>query len=429
VHRGAADLQELASAAPQRRRLAAAVALIVAGDAAAEPLKPTTTHLGWQVDLDSFIQVDDVAWAQASQDQVAPSGDPLNQETLSIRRGLVRATARKDDFRAMLEINASTYGGPPSAALNEAYVAWAPSELLTVLGGLVDVPFGVETPTNPRYRTFLEQPTYLRAYFPGNRDSGLLAKGAYGLLRWSVAAMNGAPTNDLQWKGKDPTSSYDIIARVGGELAVPTTYGRPRFTAGVSALTGSALHPGTPPTKDQIIWVDENGDGIIQPPELQVIPGSPGEPSQKFHHNALGVDAKVEWCLEWAGDGQAFFEGAIATNLDRGIYYADPIATSRDLRELGFMVGAIQHVTDNAIVGVRYDRYDADRDAMAQLGVTLVGTHRVFSTWAFLAAAVRGTARLTLEYDHAQNPLGRSDNGMPATIGDDRFVVRAQAQF
>jgi hypothetical protein len=64
-----------------------------------------------------------------------------------------------------------------------------------------------------------------------------------------------------------------------------------------------------------------------------------------------------------------------------------------------------------------------------QLGTTLVGTHRVFSTWAFLAAAIRGSTRLSLEYDHAQNPLGRSDNGMPATIGDDRFVVRAQAEF
>ncbi len=401
----------------------------LAGDVRGEPLKPATTRLGWQVDLDGLLQVDDVAWAEASQDQIAPSGDPLNQETLSIRRGLFRAIARKDDFRVLLELNGSTYGGTPNATINEASVAWAPSELLTAQAGLVDVPFGVETYTNPRDRTFLELPTFLRAYFPGGRDAGLLAKGGYGYARWLVAAMNGAPTSDGQWKGKDPTSSYDFMARVGADVAVPTMYGRPRFTAGVSALSGSALHPGTPPTKDQIVWVDENGDGIIQPPELQVIPGSPGEPSQKFHHDALGADAKVEWCLQWAGAGQAFFEGSIATNLDRGIYYADPVATSRDVRELGFMVGAIQHLTHNALVGVRYDRYDADRDAMAQLGTTLVGTHRVFSTWAFLAAAIYGTARLSFEYDHAQNPLGRADNGMPATIGDDRFVVRAQAEF
>ncbi|MGE5185077.1 MAG: hypothetical protein ACM31C_23575, partial [Acidobacteriota bacterium] len=76
-----------------------------------------------------------------------------------------------------------------------------------------------------------------------------------------------------------------------------------------------------------------------------------------------------------------------------------------------------------------YDRYDADRDANKQLGTALVGTHRVFSTWAFLAAAQRGTATLSFEYDHARNPLGLADNGLPATIGDDRFVVRAQAEF
>jgi len=401
-----------------------------AGGAHADPLKPATSHSGWAYDLDSFLQVDLVPYAQASQDELGPSGDLLNQETLSIRRGLVRVTARKDDFRALIEFNGALYNGTPTAVINEASVAWQPwGELLTVQAGLIDIPFGVETPTNARYRTFAEQPWFLRAFFPGDRDGGVVAKGGYEALRWSVAAMNGAPQKDAQWKGRDPTSSYDFMARVGGDVSVPTVWGRPRFEAGVSAMSGTSLHPGIPPTKDQLTWVDENMDGIVQPTEIQVIPGSPGEPSQTFHHAAIGVDARVHWCLQELGRGQAFFEGAIATNLDRAIYFADPVANSRDLRELGFMAGAIQNLTPYALAGIRYDRYDADRDASAQLGTQLVGVHRVFSTWAFLVAGQRGSARLLFEYDHTQNPLGRADNGMPATIRDDRAVVRAQVLF
>ncbi len=404
--------------------------MLAAGTAAADPLKPATSHSGWQYDLDSFLQVDAVPYAQASQDEISPTGDILNKDTISIRRGLVRVTGKKDDFRALIEVNGSTFGGTASALINEAHVDWVPSEIdVNVQVGLIDIPFGAETPINARYRTFAEQPAFLQAFFPGDRDGGLVARGGYGLLRWTLAADNGAPQRDAQWKGKDPTGSYELIARVGGELALPHEWGRPHITAGISALSGEGLHPGIPPTKDQLTWVDENMDGIVQPTEIQVIPGSPGEPSQKFKRNALGVDAKVEWCLQWAGAGNAFFEGAIATNLDRGVYYADPVATSRDVRELGFMAGAVQHLTKAGFVGVRYDRYDADRDATSQLGTALVGTHRVFSTWAFLVAAERGGARLLFEYDHVQNPLGRATNGAPTTIQDDRAVLRAQVLF
>jgi hypothetical protein len=398
--------------------------------AAAEPLRPATTHLDWRVDLDAFIQIDSVPWSEASQDEVSPAGGAtLNQTTMTIRRGFFRVVGNKEDFHALLELDASSVSGP-SARLLEAIVGWAPAgELIDIQAGLMLIPFGVAVPTNARYRDFMEQPTFLRAFFPGDNDAGTEAKGAYGLLRWSAAAMNGAPVKDTQWKGADPSSSYDVIARVGIDLALPNLPGLPHITAGASALTGSSLHPGTPPTKDQLVWNDENMDGIVQPTELQTIPGSAGEPSQPFKHRALGLDARAAWCLQGAGAGAAFFEGAIATNLDRAVYYADPIASSRDLRELGWMVGLVQHVGPHALAGVRYDTYDADRDAIDRLGVQLVGTHRVFSTWAFLAAAQRGTARLSFEYDRARNPFGRDDAGRPATRADDRVTLRAQAEF
>ena len=387
------------------------------------------TKLGWQVELDTFVQIDSVPWSAASQDEISPTGAPLNQTELSVRRGLFRAIGKKDDFHALFEIDASSFTGSPQAQIFEAIGGWSPSELVDVQAGLMLIPFGAEVPVNARYRSFTELPTFLRAFFPGDRDTGAEASGRYGLLRWAVAAMNGAPTKDAQWNGADPSSSYDFLGRIGGELHVPSMWGRPTFSAGVSALAGSSLHPGTPPTKDQLTWVDENMDGIVQSTEIQVIPGSPGEPSQAFHHRAVGADAKVEWCLQWAGHGEAFFEGAIATNLDRAVYYADPVATARDLRELGWTVGVLQRLGENALAGVRYDTYDADRDANERLGVNLVGTHRVFSTWAFLAAAQRGTARLSAEYDRTRNPFGRSDSGMPITRSDDRFVLRLQAEF
>ena len=414
-----------------RGALPAIVILAAVGSARGEPLRPITTHLGWHLDLDTFVQLDAVPWSASSSDELSPStGLPLNEQTLSIRRGLLRLIGTKDDFRVLAELDGDTVNGTPSARLFEAMIGWQPlEELVDVEAGLQQIPFGNATPTNARKRDFMEQPTFLRAFFPGDNDAGLLAKGAYGIARWSVAAMNGAPVGDAQWRGKDPSSSYDVIGRLGGELAVPEIYGRPHFVAGVSALTGSVLHPGTPQTKDQLVWIDENMDGLVQTTELQVIPGSSATPSQRFHHEALGADAAVSWCLQWAGQGTAFAEAALATNLDRAVYFADPVASARDIRELGFMVGAVQHVTPYALAGVRYDYYNADRDASAQLGTTLVGVDRVFSRWAFLAAGIYGNVRLSVEFDRSRNPFGLSDSGMPITRAEDRFVIRAQAEL
>src|SRR5262249_32065976 len=163
--------------------------------------------------------------------------------------------------------------------------------------------------------------------------------------------------------------------------------------------------------KDQLVWVDANKDGIVEDGELQVIPGSPGEPSQTYHRNAVGADASVRWCLDVVGPGSVFFEGMLATNLDRGVIYADPIASARTIREAGFELGAVQDLTASAQVGIRYDRYDADRDANSVTGVMVVRTHQIFSTLAVMAAYRWKTVRIMGEYDHGRNPFGLGDNG------------------
>ncbi len=393
------------------------------------------TTLGWTTDLDGFVQIDAVPYSQHSLDEIDPSGNgtSLNEETISVRRAFLRAEARRDDYFAELELDGNTVKGP-AARIVTSQVGWQlpgavidqREPLARVRGGLMLIPFGALVPTNARDRAFLEQPTFLRALFPGEVDGGVNADGAYGLVRWSLSAMNGSPVADAQWHGRDPVSSYDLLGRIGTDIALPH---RGRVVAGISALKGTGLHPGTPPTKDSLQWIDENQDGLVQITELMTVPGSPGIPSQQFSRNALDLDATVHWCLRGFGHGMLRFEGAIAKNLDRGVVYADPVARSRDVRELGFVLGLEQDLGPYALAGVRYDRYDADRDAAEAEGVTTVYTHEVFSTLAVMAAARWHTSRLIVEYDRVTNPFGRSDSGAPTTLRADRLAIRGQVEF
>lgn len=395
--------------------------------------RPVVTALGWTTSLDAFVQIDAVPYSQHSLDEVDPAGTgvSLNEEMFAVRRGLVRLEARREHYFAELQLDANTTKGP-AARIQTGQVGWAlpgadaGEALVRVRAGLFLIPFGALVPSGARARYFMEQPTFLRALFPGDIDAGANIDGAYGLVRYSIAAMNGAPVGDAQWAGRDPSSSYDVMGRLGTDVPLPH---RGRFVVGVSAVTGRGLHAGTPPTKDSLQWRDENQDGIIQVTELVDVPGSPAIPSQTFSRNALDLDATVHWCLRELGQGQLEFEGAIAKNLDRDVVYADPIARSRDVRELGFSLALEQDLGPFALAGVRYDRYDADRDAIERAGVATVYTHEVFSTFSIMASARLHTARLIGQYDHATNPFGRADNGEPTTRRADTLTVRAQVEF
>jgi len=335
----------------------------------------------------------------------------------------------RDAVSGALEFDGNTVGGATARILG-AHVTYTLRRgdvpLVAATAGLFKIPFGAEVPASERDKPFLEPPAYARALFPGNYDAGAMLHGSYGVVRWSVAAMNGAPVGDAQWKGKDPVSSFDLVGRIGADIDGPY---RSRFVAGVSAITGTGLHPGAPPTKDGVQWIDENQNGIVDNTELQVIPGTPGTLSQPFERGALGADLAVHWCLCKIGVGAAYAEAVIATNLDRGLVYADPIATSRDLRQFGFAVGGVQSLGTHAQIGARYDRYNADRDAYERGGVALVGVDKVFSTLSVMATGRIRDARLLVQYDHERNPFGRGDDGAPTTRAADRVTVRAQVGF
>ncbi len=341
---------------------------------------------GWQVGFTGWVQVDDVAWAENSPDEVDANGNPQNDERFLIRRGRLKATGKRGPLTAIFELDGST-NGRASARVLGARVSWAlpraegdkrPS-LLVITAGLMKIPFGVEVPFSERKKPFLEAPVFTRALLPGNYDAGVEASGAVGIARWVVAAMNGSPVSDAQWHGLDPTSSYDFVGRVSVLADGPRGSA---FEAGVSALAGTGLHA---------------GDMMM--------------PSETFSRHALGVDAKAHWCIDKLGKGIGFFEGALATNLDRSIVYADPVAEGRDLREVGFQFGASQDVGKYARVGARYDRYDADRD----------GDRAMFSTLGVMATAHWDETRLLVQYDRE---LRRGDGRF-----GDRVTARVQMGF
>ncbi len=416
--------------------LAAAAALISGSTslAAAEPLRPVVTERGWALDLTGYIQFDSVLYAQASQNELDPATRaPLALEHFGVPRASLRVDATRGAFAGELELEGFTTRATLPTQTQAAGVRletlearWHERELVEVVAGLVRIPFGALTPTSPRDRDFLELPTMSRALFPGDLDAGVMARGALGLARWSVAVMNSAPIGDTQWKGADPSSSYDFIARVGGDVPLPH---KARVVGGISVLTGTTLSPGVPPTKDQLVWVDENMNGAVEPSEIMVLPGSPGEPSKPYDHKAIGADLTASWCLCAIGVGHAFFEGVLATNLDRGLVYADPIRSSREIRELGFALGVVQQIGDYAEVGVRFDRYDADRDAHMVEGVTNIGNVQRYQTVSVMAAGMWKSVRLMAQYDHARNPFGLSDSGDVVSRQDDRFTLRAQVGF
>ena len=87
-------------------------------------LRPVTGHVGWQIDLDGFVQIDSVPYSQASVDDLDPAtGAPLNQETIYVRRALVRLQAHEDAMFGSLELQGDNVAGP-TARLLGAYVGY-----------------------------------------------------------------------------------------------------------------------------------------------------------------------------------------------------------------------------------------------------------------------------------------------------------------
>jgi hypothetical protein len=302
----------------------------------------------------------------------------------------------------------------------------AREDLLMASVGLLRIPFGSELQERERDRLFLDRSNVSRALFPGAMDLALRLQARWRSLVLQFAVTNGEPLNSGTFAGRDPTAAKDWVGRLG----IARRLGSVRFDGGISVLEGKGLHPGTPATKDVLVWRDQNEDGIVQTSEIQIIPGSPATPSSTFHRFALGCDLRVRADLPRLGTTTASAEVVWAGNLDRGLLPADPVSSGRDIRELGFVLGLTQEMGRHAFLGARYDWYTADLEAAQALPLRVVPVSAEYSTLALLLGwRWSDIDRVAVELDINRNPNGRSAAGLPANLPSDTLILRAQLGY
>jgi len=393
-----------------------------------------------KIGLGLFVQVDSVIHDQASADELDPgTGAPLNQDRVLLRRGRLRVDVDSGVVGAVLELDANTINGAQTRVIGaEISAKMKRSELsLEGVAGLFRIPFGLETRQTYRDRLFLEPGNAVRALFPGDYDLGLQVRSSWRWLRAQVAVMNGEPSGSRTFPLRDAHHGKEIVGRVA--VAVGRTASKPGrlvdergvgVEVGMSATSGDGLHAGEPSTKDTLVWRDANEDGTVQLSELQVIAGATATPSEAFARFAIGADVRVIAGLGRWGEVVAYGEVIQAENLDRGMFVADPVASGRDVRELGIMAGVTWDARWGGQVGVRYDRYDPDADAFEQQAGDVIPRDPVVSTLAVAAGwRLRGRGRALLEYDHERNPFGRDAGAEPTTRASDSLTLRLEATF
>jgi hypothetical protein len=204
--------------------------------------------------------------------------------------------------------------------------------------------------------------------------------------------------------------------------------------AGFSGLTGKGLHKGTAPTKPTTTWQDRNENGRMDPGEIIVSPGTSGLPSQNFSRHAVGMDLLLSLETSWLGTSTVYGEITWAKNLDRAFLIADPYGPlGRDMREMGYYLALAQDFGRFIQAGVRYDKYDPDRDSTDRVAAAVLLSSQAVSTLAIALAArlrIDGLAgRLLLQYDVNRNHAGRDAAGLPANLASNVFTLRAEAVF
>lgn len=433
------ELARLHEAIEAQQRALAALEARVAKNEPTTP-RPTSRDLA----VSGYVHLDWVAFRQSSQNELNPSSrEPLNEDRFLVRRARVRVESDQGLVHGAFELDGNTIRGPQARPWNaEASLKWPPSAayrgpatiaqsssdepFVMVSAGLLITPFGFDVSELENARPFLERSTFAAELIPQSYDLGIRVLGGYKFLNYALGIMNGDPVGESTFPGRDPNKSKDLVFRLGASSSVTEDV---RVDIGVSGLTGRGFHQGTPQSKDQLVWRDQNEDGLVDSNELQVLSGSPATPSRGFERFALGADARLHVQIPVLGELTLRAELVRAKNLARGVFAADPIASARDLRELGWYLGATQELTRWALIGVRYDTFDPDSDASEQRAFALVPKDSSVSTWSFTATARWKKARLVAQLDKRKNALGRDVSGSPTTLADDSFTLRAVVGF
>ena len=381
---------------------------------------------------------------QDSEDQLQQGGNVLNQDRFLVRRGRLRLDAAWKYAEMALELDGSTVRGlNASVRRAQASLLWRgnswdgqlvsrearsadpPIVMLTV--GLTDIPFGYELVDSPRDRVFMERSQASLALFPGERDVGAVLSGGIGFFRYAVAVSNGEPSDERNVRaGTDPNKAKDLVLRLGVDTRPTESF---RIGGGVSALYGRGFHPGTDATKDTIQWTDLNQNGLVETTELATAPGTAATPSVGFSRWAVGVDlaTRFKTGIGWTS---LYGEVLLATNLDRGLFIADPVTTGVDVRHFGAYGALVQEITPYGLLGFRFDYYDPNADFFDKRGGKLLPSSQSIKTFSPLVGLqLPGHAKLIFQYDIVRDLLAKDLVGVPTDLKNDRFTFRLQVQL
>ncbi len=421
-----------ASAPPPAAAAAAAAAPAAASDSAQAPLDAFGLPIDVGLQVGGYLQVQ-YQESQASQDQVAQGGASLNLDRFDVRRARIRVTRRWERAAVAVEADGNI-GKSAFYGLRRAEASWivlgddARVPLLVATAGLTEIPFGYELYLERnRKRWFLEHSTASLALFPGEADLGARLQGGWRFVRWAVAVMNGNPPVDRpNTPAGDPNAAKDVIGRVGIDVAPTDTT---RVAAGVSLLRGRGFHAGTDATKNTTVWRDLNENGQVDAGEVVAVPGTAASPSVSFDRWAVGADAELAWQSP-IGPSRLYGEVYLASNLDRGVYPADPIVTGYDVRHLGGYVALLQELAPYFVLGARLDVYDPDADLLQKSRGQVVPANATITTFSPLLGVMLGEhGRVVVQYDHVRDRLGRSAAGVPVDLPNDALTIRVQGEL
>jgi hypothetical protein len=398
----------------------------------AEEGPPAVTSASLGLSLTGYVQADWVLYNQLSQDQLSPSGVPLNQTEVFIRRARLRAAIERPWVAGLVEFDGNTVNGPQARIIGaEASVKLPPRfgepvPLLMASVGLFKIPFGFEVGQSDRERLFLERSTAEHGLFPGEYDAGARLMGGWRFVRYVFAVMDGEPIGERTFPLRDPNRAKDFVGRLGVETPISSAVW---ISGGFSGLSGTGFHAGTAATKTSVQWVDLNGNGVLDNGELQIIPGTAALPSANYGRFGYGADLRLGVTEAALGSTILYSEIYWAKNLDRGVLPADPVAFGRDYREFGLYVGLTQDLGPHAAVGVRYDFYNPDADSVNHIMGATLPTAFAYQTVAFAAQWGAAWGRLVAEFDLNRNENGRDSQGNPTNLAANAFFLRGQVGF
>jgi hypothetical protein len=374
---------------------------------------------------------------QDSSDQLRQGGALLNQNRFLLRRGRFKIARDWEWAQVLLEIDGNTTRGPAIRLQKaEASLIYGRSKdrdqppLAQLTIGQFDLPFGFEVPYVPKVRWFMERTQASRALFPGEPDVGVRFSGGYSFARYAIAITNGEPLDEKSGlQLQDPNANKDLTARFGAEAKATRSI---VVAGGVSYNRGKGFSPGTDATKNAAGWTDTNGDGKVQITELSGQPSQTAKVSKNFER--WGVGADLELLLKTGiGWSMLYGEAVLATNLDRGLFVAnpnDPTGPGIDLRELGYYIAFTQEITKYGVVGFRYDVYDPNSDVTDTRRGKILPSSQKITTYSPLAGLVLpGRARLLFQYDIIKDFLARNTLGVPVDFKNNQWTLRLQVNL